>query len=572
MSKKILVIEDTESLREDILEIIECLHFEAIGAENGMIGLQLAEEHLPDLIICDIMMPKLDGYGVFKSLRTNQKTARIPFIFLTAKADKKDIRQGMNLGADDYLTKPFSIDDLQEAIQARLDKKAEIEEHLNQRALCDTLTNLPNRIFFNQALQTAIVNAEEKKQLIAVLLINIDKFQLININQGHAIGDLLLQKVSDRLKDFFAQNNDILLGRLGGDEFSLILLDIKDQQYLTKIAEKILHELTEVYMINEQELRINVSMGISLYPQDSKEQDLLLNHAQTALKFVKQQGGANYRFYHPDMDQELAEINQIAKDLQIAIEQKQLFLNYQPQVHLFTGKIVGAEALIRWLHPEKGMISPAKFIPIAEEIGLIIPIGELVMRLACQQAKIWEKYGNLRIAVNLSALQFKQHDLIDKITELLQENDLQPSKLELEITETSAMENVKLTAEKLHQLRAKGFHLSIDDFGTGHCSLTYLSTFPVHTLKVDRSFINQINTGNERDNAITTMIINMAKTLKLEVVAEGVETLEQVEFLKKSHCDIMQGYLFSPPVTPEQFEQLLIAQQTVISESYSHSK
>ncbi|HEY9703049.1 MAG TPA: EAL domain-containing protein [Allocoleopsis sp.] len=560
MSQKILVIEDTESLREDILEIIECLHFEAIGAENGMIGLQLAEEHLPDLIICDIMMPKLDGYGVFKSLRTNQKTARIPFIFLTAKADKKDIRQGMNLGADDYLTKPFSIDDLQEAIQARLEKKAEIEEHLNQRSLCDTLTNLPNRIFFNQELQTAIVNAEGKKQLLAILLINIDKFHLININQGQAMGDLLLQKVADRLKDCFAENNDILLGRFGGDEFSLILLDIKNQQYPAEIAEKLLHELTEVYMINEQELRINVSMGISVYPQDSKEQDLLLNHAQTALKFVKQQGGANYRFYLPEMDQELAEINEIAKDLQIAIEQKQLFLHYQPQVHLLTGKIVGAEALIRWLHPEKGMISPAKFIPIAEEIGLIVPIGDLVMRLACKQAKFWGKYGNLRIAINLSALQFKQHDLIDKIIEILQENDLEPSKLELEITETSAMENVTLTAEKLHQLRAKGFHLSIDDFGTGHCSLNYLSTFPVHTLKVDRSFINQINTGNERDSAITTMIINMAKTLKLDVVAEGVETLEQVEFLKKSHCDIMQGYLFSPPVAAEKFEQLLIAQ------------
>lgn len=561
MRKKILVIEDTESLREDILEIIECLNFEAIGAENGMIGVQLAEEHLPDLIICDVMMPKLDGYGVFKNLKNNQKTARIPFIFLTAKADKKDIRQGMNLGADDYLTKPFSIDDLQDAIQARLDKKAEIEDHLNQRALCDTLTNLPNRIFFNQELQTAIVNAEEKKQLIAVLLINIDKFQLININQGQAIGDLLLQKVADRLKDCFNHNNDMQLGRFGGDEFSLILLDIKDKQYPSKIAEKILQELTEVYIINEQELRINVSMGISLYPQDSKEHDLIINHAQTALKFVKQQGGSNYKFYQAEMDQELAEINEIVKDLQIAIEQKQLFLHYQPQVHLVTGKIIGAEALIRWLHPEKGMISPAKFIPIAEEIGLIIPIGELVMRLACKQAKFWETYdNNLRMAVNLSALQFKQHDLIDKITDILQENDLEPSKLELEITETSAMENVKLTAEKLHQLKAKGFHLSIDDFGTGHCSLNYLSTFPVHTLKVDRSFINQINTGNERDNAITTMIINMAKTLKLEVVAEGVETLEQVEFLKKSHCDIMQGYLFSPPVSAEKFEQLLIAQ------------
>ncbi len=564
MRKKILVIEDTESLREDILEIIECLHFEAIGAENGMIGVQLAEEHLPDLIICDVMMPKLDGYGVFKSLKNNQKTARIPFIFLTAKADKKDIRQGMNLGADDYLTKPFSIDDLQDAIQARLDKKAEIEDHLNQLALCDTLTNLPNRIFFNQELQTAIVNAEEKNQLIAVLLINIDKFQLINISQGHAIGDLLLQKIADRLKDDFAHNNDILLGRLSGDEFSMILLDIKEKQYIEKIAEKIINKLTEVYIINEQELRINVSMGISLYPQDSTEQDLLLNHGQTALKFVKQQGGANYRFYLPEMDQELAEINEIAKDLQIAIEQNQLFLHYQPQVHLLTGKIIGAEALIRWLHPEKGMISPAKFIPIAEEIGLIIPIGELVMRMAFKQAKIWETYDkNLRIAVNLSALQFKQHDLIDKITDILQENDLEPSKLELEITETSAMENVKLTAEKLHQLRDKGFHLSIDDFGTGHCSLTYLSTFPVHTLKVDRSFINQINKGNERDTAITTMIINMAKTLKLEVVAEGVETLEQVEFLKKSHCDIMQGYFFSPPLGAEKFEQLLIAQQTL---------
>jgi diguanylate cyclase len=565
---KILIIEDTASLRDDLIEILECLDFEVIEAANGKIGLQMAQKHLPDLIISDIMMPELDGYGVFAGLKNNPETASIPFIFLTAKADKSDFRKGMNLGADDYLIKPFTIDELKEAVNVRLQKKQFLAEHyakksapitdyLNHLSLSDILTNLPNRLFLTQELPKIIKDAETSHKLIGVFILDVDKFQSINTIKGQKGADLVLQEISQRLLGLTKENNGIV-ARTGGDEFAIIFPNMKNSKTSANFSQSLLNLLSNnAYRISGDPLRIKVSVGMTIYPKDAEQPDQLLNNAYTALQWAKQKGGNNYQFYDLEKDLQSVERKVLEKDLHTALEKQQFQVYYQPQVELSTGNIVGAECLIRWKHPDMGFISPMKFIPIAEETGLIIPIGEWVLRQGCKQAKIWQKYQPLRIAVNLSAMQFQQENLVEKITQVIKETQLNAHCLELEITETSAMANVEQAITTLYELQSMGIHLAIDDFGTGHCSLNYLRRFPIDTLKIDKSFITDI-TQNELEAEIVIMIIRIAKILNLQVVAEGVETIDELNFVRTNGCYSIQGYYFSPPLPADRFESLLM--------------
>jgi diguanylate cyclase (GGDEF)-like protein len=566
---KILVIEDVQSLREGILQTLECLDFDVVAAENGAVGVQLAQVHLPDLIICDIMMPELDGYSVFTTLRQNPETATIPFIFLSAKADKLDIRQGMNLGADDYLTKPFTMDELSQAIAARLEKQASITQpyvtemkraadHLSQLAYRDPLTNLPNRILLHHQLQEALKQAKRHQQAVAILCLNLDRFKVINTTLGHTTGDLLLQAVSTRLTAWVRQGDTV--ARLSGDEFSVILTNITQTQEVIDLVQELLDRLSEPYHLNDQEVSIRVSIGITVYPEDDSSIDKLLNHADTAMRWVKQNQSSNYQIYNAQMDQLAAERQLIETGLAHALERSEFQIYYQPQVNLITGRIIGTEALLRWHSPEFGFVSPEKFIPIAEETGLIVPIGEWVLRQVCAQAKVWQtsNWLPMRVAVNLSARQFKHKQLIETITQVLQQTGLDPNLLELELTETSIMEDVEVTVATLHALKAMGIQISVDDFGTGYSSLNYLKRFPIDTLKIDRSFVQDITT-DANDAAIATAIIAMAQSLKLKVIAEGVETEDQLNLLRKHGCHAMQGYLFSRPIPAPEFEQLLTA-------------
>ncbi|HEY9693868.1 MAG TPA: EAL domain-containing protein [Oculatellaceae cyanobacterium] len=563
---KILIIEDEEPLRENILALLETDGFDVFGSENGRLGVQLALEILPDLILCDVMMPELDGYGVLTELRENPILAAVPFIFLTAKATKADLRQGMELGADDYLTKPFTRAELLRAITTRLKKQASIQQAYNTKAnpateapsyfvYYDNLTNLPNRTLLQERLNQILqVNYNQQ---IPILCIGLDRFQRISDTLGTVVTDLVVRSVAERLTTCVADHDT--LARFSNDQFVIVFTTITQKQDIADFSQIILDVLSRPLKVNEQELFITASIGISFYPNNSRDVEILLNQADLAMSQARKQGGNNYQFYTTQLQLlSLAPLS-LETDLRYALEREEFEVLYQPQVDMRTGQIVGAEALLRWHHPEKKLISPVEFIPIAEETGLIIPIGEWVLRTACIQTKLWQNGGfeNLNIAVNLSVYQFNQKNIIEKVCDILRETGLNPATLELELTESSIVQNPEATRKIFSELKLLGIQISIDDFGTGYSSLSYLQQFPFDTLKVDKCFVRNI-ANDSKNAAITTAIIQMAHGLKLKVIAEGVETQAEQYFLSQHECDAMQGYLFSRPVPAKEFEKLLI--------------
>ncbi|MBO0348964.1 EAL domain-containing protein [Phormidium pseudopriestleyi FRX01] len=590
--KKILVIENEELVRKNILEILDTVDFRVIGACNGGIGVQLAEEHLPDLILCDVMMPELDGYGVLEALRNNPVTATIPFIFLTAKGDKTDIRQGMNLGADDYLTKPFRRKELLGAIEARLIKHdtlyqgyareqsravasvPDLPPERSELIYYDHLTNLPNQLLVREQFEPLRDRTHQKGGWIAILSIGLDRFKRINQNLGHDFGDRLLMEVAQRLSQCVRPGD--ILARLHTDQFAIVLAsgsDKGDRPTLSDprddsssspkpmpeaIAQPILDRLTQPFCLENREIFITASIGISIYPQDGEDVDQLMKYAGVAMSYAKQLGGNQYQSYTPTLQSEFLDDLTLETSLRYAVERQELELYYQPIVGLENGKIVGAEALVRWHHPQQGMIPPVKFIPLAEQTGLIAPIGEWVLQTACNQTKSWQAEGlpPVRVAVNLSFRQFNQVDLSERLVRILDESGLDPSYLELELTESILVQNVEVTIAKLNELKSMGVQISLDDFGTGYSSLSYLQQFPFDLLKIDRCFVQDINT-NATNAALTNAIIQMAHSLNLKVIAEGVETREELAVLYENKCDNIQGYLFSRPVKAEEFKRML---------------
>lgn len=572
--KKILVIEDEDFVRENILDLLDAEGFEAIGAENGQIGLNLAKEMIPDLILCDVMMPGLDGYGVLTAIRQDALMASIPFIFLTAKAAKADFRQGMELGADDYITKPFTRAELLGAIASRLKKQAALETlyhtelqqakaELNYLIHYDRLTHLPNHLSLREQFKQLQPKDTSDEKLVTVLSLDLDRFNQINDNLGQAVGDVLLKAVADRIKACVDSLG--IVARLNATQFAIILAFDRQNacptQYKREVgnlAQNLLNSLSQTFELANQELFITASIGIALYPRDGQEIEQLLNHANTALTQAKQQGGNQYQFYTTAFNIGSSDRLALQSSLRHALERQELLLYYQPQVSLKTGQIIGAEALVRWQHPDRGLISPDKFIPIAEETGLIVPIGEWVLKTACQQTKVWQNAGfsHLRIAVNLSSRQFSQIDLRHQLVAILMETGLDPKYIELELTESMLVHNTEVAIRRLNALKSLGVEIAIDDFGTGYSSLSYLQQFPFDILKIDRCFIHNIM-DNPNNAAITKAIIEMAKTLNLKLMVEGVETEDELSFVCQNQCDGMQGYLFSRPLPSHDFAQLL---------------
>ncbi|WRH68311.1 MAG: EAL domain-containing protein [Planktothrix sp. GU0601_MAG3] len=436
---KILVIEDEDLIRDNIIELLETENFGVFNAKNGKIGLQLAIQHQPDLILCDVMMPEIDGYGVLVALQKNPVTATIPFIFLTANSGVSDLRKGMQLGADDYLTKPFTPKELLKTIMIRLGKNATLkanyshklklaESKLNQLIYQDSTTNLPNRLslleYFQQRLNefSLLSLADQNWQqngMIPIIYLGIDRFGRINDILGYEGGNSLLKTVADRLRKNLPAGN--IITYIDSNQFVILPPPILDKQQIKTVIENLQQQISEPLVLTNREVLITVSAGISLYPQDGQDIQHLLRGAKQAMNQVKQQGGNHYSFYTPASEHQLLERIDLEVALRYALERGELELYYQPQVSLKTGNIIGAEALIRWKHPQKGMISPIKFIPIAEETGLIEPIGEWVLSQACQHSQAWRSQGlgNLRVAVNLSGRQFQTPNLCQKLVDIL---------------------------------------------------------------------------------------------------------------------------------------------------------
>jgi len=430
------------------------------------------------------------------------------------------------------------------------------EEKLNYLANFDSLTALPNRTLFYDRLEQAIRRAPWHKRSVAVMFLDLDRFKNINDTLGHPLGDLLLKAVAECLTHCVREGDTV--ARLGGDEFVLILDDLAQPRDTLRIAQKILRTLSNSYNLKGQEVFITASIGIAVYPNDGKDCETLLKNADAAMYRAKDQGRNNCQLYSPALNAKISERMELENSLRHALERGEILVHYQPIVDVATGQINRMEALVRWKRPDIGIVSPVKFIPLAEETGLIVPIGEWILRTACAQNKAWQSAGlpPIRMAVNLSASQFQQQNLAEMIANTLDEVDLDPKYLELELTESIIMKNTETTLATLLQLDALGIDISVDDFGTGYSSLSYLKRFPVTTLKIDGSFIRDITTDPD-DRAIVTAIITLASSLKLKVVAESVETDQQLQILRSLHCDQMQGYLFSKPLPVEEATQLL---------------
>ncbi len=420
----------------------------------------------------------------------------------------------------------------------------------------DVLTSLPNRLLLNDRITQSIAVARRQKKHIAVIFLDLDRFKYINDSLGHAIGDELLKSVSKRLLANVRGSDTV--SRQGGDEFVILLSEIAYPEDAATSAQKLLLSLSAPHLLGGQELHIGGSIGISLYPADGTDTEMLIKNADTAMYHAKESGRNNFQFFTPAMNLKSVERQSLEGSLRCALERGEFLLDYQPKVNLETGEITGVEALIRWQQPNRGLIPPAQFVPIAEDCGLIIPIGRWVLREACRQARAWQVEGlpPLPIAVNVSAVEFRHKGFVEGVRTILSETGLPAQYLELELTEGVLMEDAESATSVLLELKAMGVHLAVDDFGTGYSSLSYLRKFPIDALKIDQSFIHQ-NTTTPDEAAIVSAVIAMGRSLKLRVVAEGVETLEELMVLQGLQCDEAQGFYFSRPVAAAQFADLL---------------
>jgi diguanylate cyclase (GGDEF)-like protein/PAS domain S-box-containing protein len=422
----------------------------------------------------------------------------------------------------------------------------------------DFLTGLPNRMLLNDRIGQAVASAKRRKKQVAVLFLDLDGFKHINDSLGHPVGDKLLQSIAKRLAATVRGADTV--SRQGGDEFVVLLADLSNPDDAVNMAARMLRTVAEAHSVGLHDLHVTTSIGVSVYPDDGADAETLIKNADTAMYQAKENGRQSYQFFKPAMNARAVERQSIEESLRRALDRQEFAIHYQPKICMRTGFITGAEALIRWTHPVRGSISPAQFIPVAEDCGLIVPIGRWVLRQACEQAREWLKAALpvTTMAVNVSAMEFQDEGFLDNLTLILKESGMDPRALELELTESALMKRVEATAAILHTLKESGVQIAVDDFGTGYSSLSYLRKFPIDSLKIDQSFVRQIGRGTD-DAAIVTAVISMARSLKLRVVAEGVETSKELEFLKAHECDEAQGYYFGRPMPPDQFAILLKA-------------
>ncbi|PHM08529.1 GGDEF/EAL domain-containing response regulator [Nostoc sp. 'Peltigera malacea cyanobiont' DB3992] len=595
--KDILIVDDMADNLRVLSSILTREGYNVRKALNWQMALTATQTLLPDLILLDIMMPEVDGYEICQTFKAWELTADIPVIFISALDDVFDKVKAFKVGGVDYITKPFEFQEVLVRVQNQLALRSarleilklnvELEDRVKQRtgelektlqklqqeihsrqklqsqlldiALHDSLTGLSNRVLFIRRLENALNRAkQESSYQFAVLFLDCDRFKVVNDSLGHPVGDELLIAIAQRLQACIIPVDT--LARLGGDEFGILLENITDINIAIQVAERILQQLSLAFKLSRYEVFMNASIGITWGNKDYDRPEYLLRDADTAMYRAKAQGRANYHVFNPAMHQEAIQLLELENDLRRAVERREFLVYYQPIISLTTGRISGFEALVRWQHPIRGLISPIEFIPVAEETGLINAINTWVLQSACHQLSIWQHYPvtpePLTMSVNLSARLFLQPNLVEQIDRIIYENQINPAYLELEITESVIMENtdaIKIILERLKQRKIK---LIMDDFGTGYSSLSYLHSFPLNALKIDKSFVKRMQENKENMGLVPAMI-GIANSMGMSAIAEGVETQEQLAQLRSLNCNFAQGYLFSKPIEQRLAVELL---------------
>lgn len=564
---RILIIDDDEQIRSLLTALLEANH-DCDGAASGEEAIAILRNKEFDLVLSDINMTGIGGLELVP--RILERSPDTVVVMISGQQTIDWAIESMRAGAFDYVTKPLDLRQVQAAVRRALvqnqllKEKRRYENHLEELvkertaeiehlAYHDRLTNLPNRALFEDRCAQALSSAQRNKQMVSVMMVSLDRFKKVTETLGQPAGDVVLTESAARLQSCVREGETV--ARFDGDEFVLLLTQVKETGDLTELCLSIGEVFKQPFSLDRQDVYITVSIGISIFPNNGADVHTILRNAGAALYRAKNQGGNNYQFYSADMNARALRRLALETSLRHAIENEEFVIHYQPVLDLASRELVGSEALVRWRHPEFGLLPPAKFIGLAEDSGLILEISDFVMREACAQTRQWHQGGHehLRVAVNISARHFRQKSFLEWLVQILGETRLDPSCLELELTETSIMENAKSGAKLLSQIRNLGARISIDDFGTGYSSLSYLKTLPLDTLKLDQSFVAE-TTSDPDDAALVMAIVTLAHNLRLKVIAEGVETEEQLSFLRLLRCDEVQGFLLGKPLPPAEFE------------------
>ena len=559
---KILVADDSKTFLELIAESLHKLGHEVIKASSGAAAIVLFQEFRPDLVILDVNMANMDGFECARQIRLITRSDWIPIMFLSGSVNDESIAQGIEAGGDDYLTKPYSEITLEAKIKA-MQRIAEMREDLISKthalkvvSTTDALTGLSNRLHFEKVIQARMADASRHHSNLAVLFIDLDHFKTINDTFGHGIGDLLLKDVASRLQ--LCTRLDDFIARIGGDEFVMIISQIEDTHAAGDVAKKIIAELGRDYAINHHQIKISASVGVTCFPDQYGDVGTIIQNADMAMYAAKQMGRNNYQYYTEALNEKYRHQLGLEHELKFALERNEIHVVYQPIYDLLTKRMVGGEALARWVHPEYGVISPNIFIPIAEETGLICEIGSWLLTHACLEgATIAVQADNgFVLSVNISIHQVMNESFMSTLHDVLRQTKMSPKNLELELTESTVITYTTTLKDTMRKLNDLGIGIAVDDFGTRYSSLTSLRHLPITTLKIDKQFVKNVD-SDKKNNIIVKSLIALGENLNLKVIAEGIQNEEQLQFLITNGCRLGQGNFLKKPHSCEEFITIL---------------
>ena len=553
----VVLADDDPSIRLMVRHVLESEDFDIVEASDGLEAIKAVEKHHPALILLDAVMPGIDGFTTCQQIKEKGHTD-IPVMMITGLDDDASVEKAYEVGAIDFITKPIKWAVLKHRVKSVVSKVI-AERKVKLLAYQDTLTGLPNRLLFADRLEQAVIRSERSRTSMALMLIDIDDFKLVNDSFGHDAGDKLIKAVGQLISKSLRRADTI--ARLGGDEFAVIIEGIESADDAISIADNLTTILEHNVRLDDQETYTSASIGIAVYPDDGKDARTLLKNADTAMFRAKESGRHCFQFYKPEMSVNAMERLDLENSLKAAFESDEFVINYQPIIDIHKNEISGVEALLRWQHPEKGMIQPEEFVNVIEDCGLIIALGEWMINSVCKQVRNWQDAGlkEQNVSINLAPRQFAEQDLVAVFKQAIAEYGIEASSLAVEITELTLIDNLGEVEATLKKLRDMGMKVMLDDFGTGYASLAYLKEFPVDIVKIDRDFVNGIP-DNREDSAIVEAISGLTRGLKLTLLAEGVENERQLDMLKGLGCQYGQGYYWSKAIPGDEYEQFYMNQ------------